>query len=110
VNEHLTPDIPGRWRGPLNRDGETRPPTWALPLDTTLEAARVDTAVLRRMGEARRAAMTVELCETGRNLARQGIRQRHPEYSERELRLAFCRMMLGDELFFQAFPGEDVQV
>jgi hypothetical protein len=88
----------------------TRPPAWALPLDTTLEAARVDTAVLRRLGEERRAVMTAELCQAGRELVLQGIRERHPDYNARQLHLAFCRLTLGEALFFQAFPGESVEI
>jgi hypothetical protein len=90
-------------------ENDLRPPIWALPLDTSVEAARAETAILRRLGDKHRAAMTADLCETGRNLARQGIRQRHPDYTEQEVHLAFCRMMLGDELFFQAFPGQNIR-
>ena len=86
----------------------SRPPAWALPLDTTLEAARVETAVLRRMGSTRRAAMTAELCETVRSLARSGIRQRHPEYHEHEVNLALGRLLLGEKLFREACPEESV--
>jgi hypothetical protein len=85
-----------------------RPPAWALPLDTTLEAARVETAVLRRLGPARRAAMTAEICETVRSLARAGVRDRHPDYNEHQVNLALGRLLVGDKLFREAFPDDSV--
>lgn len=37
--------------------------------------------------------------------ARTGIRSRHPDYSDSQIRLAEIRMRLGDDLFRAAFPG-----
>ncbi len=37
---------------------------------------------------------------------RDGVRQRHPEYSEEEVRLAFIRLWLGAELYRRAYPAE----
>jgi hypothetical protein len=35
----------------------------------------------------------------------EGIRHRHPEYSDEEVRLASIRARLGDELFLKAYPN-----
>jgi hypothetical protein len=87
----------------------TRPPPWALPLDTTLEAARVQAAILRRLGPERRARMAAEMSDGVREAARQAIRRRRPDYTDRQVHLAFCRLVLGDALFRQAFPDEQVE-
>jgi hypothetical protein len=39
-----------------------------------------------------------------RQIARAGIRSRHPEYSEDELRFALFRLLLGDALFERTWP------
>ena len=80
-----------------------------LPLDTTLEAARVQTAVYQRMTTEQRLRMAFEMTESMRRNATAGVRSRHPEYTPRQVELAVIRMMLGEELFRLAYPGEDVR-
>jgi len=74
--------------------------------DTSPEAEAVQLAVYRRMEPAARLRVALELTETGRRLMRDGVRMRHPEYSEGEVRLAFLRLWLGAELFRRAYPTE----
>ena len=66
--------------------------------DTSAEADRVQVEVYRRMGGAGRAAAVFRLIERARTLTLAGIRHRHPEYDEEQRRLAFARLVLGDEL------------
>ena len=80
-----------------------------LPADTTLEAMRVQHAIYRRMPAERRLAMAFEMTAAMRRVSEEGVRSRHPEYTERQVQLAVIRMMLGDELFRRAYPGEDVR-
>jgi hypothetical protein len=75
-----------------------------LPKDTTLEAARVQFEALRCLGVEGRAQMTFELCDTVRTVARDGIRQRHPDYTEQMVQMAFLRLVLGDRVFKQVYP------
>ena len=67
--------------------------------DTTVEAAKVHAAALRRLGLEGRARMTFELSDNLRAVTEAGIRHRHPDYDEEQVRLALIRAMLGDELF-----------
>jgi hypothetical protein len=67
--------------------------------DTSPEAARVYFAVLRRMGPAGRARRGAELNETMRRVLADGIRYRHPEYTEEQVWQAVLRHVLGEELF-----------
>ncbi len=76
--------------------------------DTSREAAEVQLAVWRGMTCDQRVAMAFELSENVRQIAAEGVRQRHPDYSNDEVRLAVIRLQLGDELFQEAFPGCDV--
>ena len=43
--------------------------------------------------------MTFELSDNLRAITEAGIRHRHPDYDEEQVRLALIRTMLGDELF-----------
>jgi hypothetical protein len=79
-----------------------------LPADTSLEAARVQHAVYRRMSPERRLHLAFQMTASARKLSAAGVRARHPEYTDRQVELAVIRMMLGEELFRRAYPDEDV--
>ena len=63
--------------------------------DTTPRAAALQLQLYRAAGPARRAQIAVELSEAVRSTTIAGIRRRHPEYSEREVALAFLRLVYG---------------
>jgi hypothetical protein len=71
--------------------------------DTTLEAARVQYDILRKMDIADRANMTFRLCDNMRAFVEAGIRDRHPDYNDDKVRLAVIRLTLGKQLFREAF-------
>jgi hypothetical protein len=81
-----------------------------VPADTTPEAARVQFDVFRRMQPHRRLELAFQMSTTLRNVAASGVRSRHPDYSEEQVRLAVARLTLGEELFSRVYPGADVQV
>ena len=81
----------------------------AVPRDTTLDAFRVQIEVLRRLGVEGRSRMTFQLCDQVRQLAAAGVRSRHPEYTDEQIRLAVIRLRLGDRLFSQVYPGIAVE-
>jgi hypothetical protein len=74
-----------------------------LPADTTIEAARVQFAVLRRLGFEHSLRMALQLSDNVRELSESGIRQRHPNYSPRQVQLTAIRARLGEDLFQKAF-------
>ena len=51
-------------------------------LDTSVEAARVQTEIHRALGAPRRLQLACQLSETVRDLARARIRSKHPEFDE----------------------------
>jgi hypothetical protein len=79
-----------------------------LPADTTLDAIRVQHGVYRRMSPERRLRFAFQMTASARRQVTEGVRLRHPEYSDRQVELAVIRMLLGEELFRRAYPGEDV--
>ena len=70
--------------------------------DTSRGALAVQLASFRRMTPAQRLALASEMSEEVRALAEAGIRQRHPAYSQSEVRAALAEMILGIEPAAQA--------
>ena len=80
-----------------------------VPKDTTIEAARIQFSIFRKMGMEGRARMALELSDELRSITESGVRQRHPDYDENMVRLAAIRIAIGDELFRQAYPDVEVE-
>jgi hypothetical protein len=74
------------------------------PLDTTPEAEKIQLDIFRRMGPERRLQAGLDLSRTCRELLREGVRLRHPDYDERQTQLAVIRLTLPDDLFCAAYP------
>ena len=79
-----------------------------LPHDTKNDAFIKQIEVLRKMGISGRAQMTFELSDNLRSTVESGIRQRHPNYNEEQVKLAVFRLVLDKTLFDEAFPGCEV--
>jgi hypothetical protein len=69
------------------------------PLDTTPEAEKIQLDIFRRMEPERRLQAGLDLSRTCRELLREGVRLRHPEYDERQTQLAVIRLTLPADLF-----------
>ena len=74
--------------------------------DTSVDAEAVQLDVLRRLGPVRRSQLAAQWSEAMRQVAMQGIRDRHPSYDERRVVLEYARLTLGQRLFQEAFAGE----
>ncbi len=74
------------------------------PADTSPEAWEAQVTMLRRMGGSRRAALAFRLTRLAREASRAGIRARHPEYGEDDVRRAFFRMLHGDSITRSVWP------
>ena len=65
--------------------------------------------VLRDIGFDGRVRMTFQLNNALRSISEAGVRHRHPDYSDRQVRLAATKLAIGADLFKLVYPGEDVQ-
>lgn len=74
--------------------------------DTSPEAQEFQVNIFRQMTPERRLQGAMDLAETSRQLLAQGVLQRHPEYSQEEVRLAVIRLVLGEELFAKTYTTE----
>ncbi|MHC4518227.1 MAG: hypothetical protein ACYTAS_06545 [Planctomycetota bacterium] len=71
--------------------------------DTSPEMRQVQYELYRGMSEAEKVRCVFETYRAGQRLAMTGIRMRHPEASEEEVRRRWAREHLGAELFDAAY-------
>jgi hypothetical protein len=88
--------------GRLDLPRTTRPTS--IPADTSLDAHEAQIDAYRRMGGAARVAVMFRLSEAARRWSMAGIRRRHPDYGDAEVRQALARMILGDDLVRRVWP------
>jgi hypothetical protein len=79
-----------------------------VPADTSPDAYRAQIEAYRAMGGSGRAAVMFRLNDLARSTALAGIRSRHPDYDDEQLRLAYARLVLGDELVRCVWPDRDL--
>ena len=79
----------------------------AIPADTTLEAARKEFEILRKLGPEVRAMMSIEMSDNLRRIVEAGVRDRHPHFDEKKVEREVLRLMIGDKLYRQML--EDIE-
>lgn len=62
----------------------------------------------RRLGGRGRSEAMFRLNELARELAVAGIRARHPQYDEEQVRMALVRLKHGDALARRVFAGREL--
>ena len=72
-----------------------------VPSDTTLEAARQEFEILRKLGSETRAQMSFELSDNLRDLVEAGIRLRHPEFDQKKVKSEVLRLMISMSRFIR---------
>jgi hypothetical protein len=77
-----------------------------MSLDTSPDASALQLDVYRRMSPAARLRIGLELTALSRRLLEDGVRRRHPEYDNQQVRVAFLRRWLGGDLFRRAYQGQ----
>jgi hypothetical protein len=73
--------------------------------DTDPSVRAEQLAIYQRMTPAERVALAFTMSEEAWCVSADGIRARHPEYTERDVTAAFRRLLLGDTLYRAAWPG-----
>ena len=68
------------------------------PADTSREAWQVHLEALRRLTGPERVAMAFEMSAAARDLTEAGIRHRHPDWSDEQVRDALLELLLGEQL------------
>jgi hypothetical protein len=63
--------------------------------DTSPKAAAIHLELYRSVGPARRAQIAADLSDAVRETTLAGIRRRHPESSETDIRASFLQLVYG---------------
>jgi hypothetical protein len=79
-----------------------------LPDDTQADSARRQFDVLRKMNISDRAKMTFQLSDNLRSIVEAGIRQRHPDYTPRQVTQAALSLVMDKEIVAKAFGSNEV--
>jgi len=70
-----------------------------IPADTTIEAARKQFEILRKLSPQKRALISFEISDNVRENAIAGIKKLYPDFSDAQIKMEVLRRMVGDELF-----------
>ncbi|MDP9000150.1 MAG: hypothetical protein M3O46_08570 [Myxococcota bacterium] len=75
------------------------------PLDTSPEAHEFQMELYRRMTDEQRSELALEMSEDVRRIAREGIQQRHPDYSGEDVRRALVALLYGADAAAKVWRG-----
>jgi len=70
----------------------------AIPSDTTVEAARKQFEILRRLTPQKRALISFEISDNIRQNVIAGIKKLHPDFTDTQIKKELLRRTVGDEL------------
>jgi hypothetical protein len=73
--------------------------------DTSPDVQALQDALYRKLGAYGRVEAAFSLTASVRAIAAAGVRHRHPAYSEDEVGAAVARLVLGDDLVREIWPG-----
>ena len=76
--------------------------------DTSAEAHAAQIGAYRRMSGEQRLLVGLRMSDEAREIARAGVRARHPAYSDEQVDDAVRVLYLGRALFEAAWPGRPV--
>lgn len=76
--------------------------------DTTPEAKRYYFDLLRNATPQFRAEKVHSLSAMVKSISMNGIRMRHPDYTDEQMKFAYLRLIMGKQSFEKAFPSIQV--
>jgi len=74
-------------------------------LDTHSKVEKVRLRIFRKMEPEKKLELSFMLCELVKAFLKEGVKNRHPEYSDDEIELAVQKILLGEELFKKVYPS-----
>jgi len=79
------------------------------PRDTSIEAWEIYIGVLRKMTPEQRMLKGFQLTDMARRVAMHGIKERHPDYSDKEVKLALLRMTITEGQWKEHFGDLEIR-
>ncbi|MGH7269601.1 MAG: hypothetical protein ACREJ3_04145 [Polyangiaceae bacterium] len=78
------------------------------PHDTSPEAHELQVRLYRSMTDEQRSELALRMSDDLRQIAVEGIRKRHPEYSDTEVKRALVALFYGADAVGNVWPGSPV--
>ena len=79
-----------------------------IPVDNDPPLTPEQVRRYRAMSGGERLELALKMSEERRDKIVAGVRTRHPEYSERQVRMATLLLMQGKEIFEMVYPGFEI--
>ena len=79
-----------------------------LPFDTQKDSAIKQFEILQKMDMDTRAMITFQLSDNLRSITESGIHDRHPNYTQEQIKQASLSLVVEREILEQAFYGREV--
>jgi len=77
--------------------------------DTSEDAHAIQMRVYRSMTDPQRSELALRMSDDIRRVAAEGIRQRHPDYSDADVRRALVALLYGADAAAKIWPGSPVR-
>jgi len=79
-----------------------------LPLDTEKDSVTRQFEILQKMDIDARATITFQLSDNLKSITESGIHNRHPDYTQEQIKQASLSLVVEKEILQQAFRGSEV--
>lgn len=80
-----------------------------IPKDTSEQSAKILFASIKKRSASENLLLTTQLSDNLMAIAKQGIRSRHPEYTEPQVTQAYLKIILSRFLYNKIFRGSDIK-
>jgi Rv0078B-related antitoxin len=80
------------------------------PFDTSQAAHEVQIRLYRAMKDEQRSGLALRMSDDAREISRGGIRARHPDYSEEQVKRALVALLYGADAAAKVWPGLPVSL
>jgi hypothetical protein len=80
------------------------------PHDTSKDAHELQMRLYRSMTDERRSELALRMSDDIRRIATEGIRRRHPDYTDDDVRRALVVLLYGADAAAKVWPGSPVPV
>ena len=76
-----------------------------IPRDTSVKASKILFASIKKRSASEKLLLTTQLSDSLMAISKQGIRNRHPEYTEQQVTQAYLKIILSRFLYKKIFQG-----
>ena len=79
-----------------------------IPRDTSVKVAKILFSLIKKRSASEKLLHTTKLSDGLMALSKQGIRNRHPNYTEQQVTQAYLKIILNRMLYNKIFRGSDI--